>query len=704
MTPSTLAPKALDRILRPQAIAVLGASARPGALSGRFINGLHRHGFAGEVLPVNPKRDEVLGHRAYPAIGDAVAAQPVDLAVVSLPKEHVLDALEQCARAGVAGALVFSSGFAESGEQGAAEQAQLGELARSSQMRVIGPNSPGFINVTDSVCVATLGVTFREQLEAGGVGVIAQSGGALGLIVNRALDAGVGVSTAIATGNEADLTVGELLPWFAADPATKSVALFVEGIRRPEQLRAGFAAMRQAGKPVVIVKAGAGEAAARATAAHTGALASSDDVVDAALSRDGIVRVRSIEELVHTTATLERLGPSAGRKVGIITTSGGMGVLATEAAERQGLDVAPLAPTTAEKLEVVLPDFASLQNPADMSGMFAQDPEIFRNALHAFGEATEFDSLVLVLTVHPTPFGEELADRLIEYRDRVGTPPAILWTAGDMNLAAIRRLRKAGLAIFEDPDLCMRALAARAELGAARDAEMTSESLVLSLPEARNQLSESEALELFAAAGVPVIAATTCATPEEAAATAEAAGGPVAIKALARDLAHKSDAGAVVLNVSGGAAAATAHERVVAAASAVGATVEGSVVEPMAEPGFELIVGARTDPDFGPVLVVGPGGIAAELSKDVSRRLLPLREGEAVQMLRELRCFPLLDGYRGLPLADVAAAAAAIEAFGQLALAIGDRLEAVEANPLLVHQDGAGATAVDGLIRLLPPS
>lgn len=684
----------LDRVLVPRGVAVLGASSRPGALSGRFISGLARHGYAGRVAPVNPARAVIDGLPCFPSIAAAVdGGDPIDLAVVSLPADKVLGALHECHAAGVAGAVVFTSGFAEVGPEGAAEEARIAAFARESGLRVLGPNSPGFINVSDSTCVIASGVGFRSSFRAGGIGLLSQSGGAAGLLVERLQDAGGGTSVALCTGNEADVTVGEALHWMAAHEPTRVVGMFLEGIRQVDELSAGLEALREAGKSAVVIKAGATAAAARASASHTGALATEDHLVDAYLARHGVARVHGFDELIDAAVAIERLGPARGRRVGILSTSGGAGVVATEAAERSGLELPDLRPDTASALKAVMPDFAALGNPADMSGMFSEQPEIFRESLRIVTEAPEFDTAVMVLTVHPPEPSERLADLILSCDV---SDLAVLWTAGKMAEPSMIRLSEQGVAVFGDAERGMRALAARAAVGMPSGTPLPSPAAAPELP-VQGALTEHETLGLLKAAGVPVVETISCATAEEAvAAAARLGGGPVVVKASARDLPHKSDAGAVRVGVSGAAAVAAAHDEVVAAALAAGAAPEGSIVQALAPHGVELIVGARRDPVLGAVLVVAPGGTYAELLGGAARRMLPLHAGEARLMLDEVGVAPLLAGYRGEPGADLDAAALAVEAIAQLAVSLGDAIDDLEVNPLMASP--GGAMAVDGLL------
>jgi acyl-CoA synthetase (NDP forming) len=670
----------LDRLLAPASIAVLGATARPGALSGRFLSGLARHGYDGRVVPVNPKRPVVEGVQAAASIAEAAADGPIDVAVISLPRDAVLGALEECEAAGVAGAVVFTSGFSETGPEGAERERALAAVAARGRMRLLGPNSPGFINLADRTCVIASGVGFVPSLVSGGIAVISQSGGVAGLLVERAQDAGVGLSVAVCSGNEADVTAGELAHWLAEHEPTRVVAMFLEGLRDVPALVAGLGALRDAGKPVVVLKGGATAAAARATAAHTGALATDDVVADAFLARHGAVRVDGFDQLIDTAVALERMGPASGRRVGILSTSGGAGVVATEAAERAGLSLPPLGPEAEARMRAAVPDFAAVGNPADMSGMFSQDPAIFHESVRAFTGAAEFDAAVLVLTVHPPEPSERLADLVLEARaERL----AVLWTAGAMSAPARRRLAVGGIAVFEDAERCMRALSARSAFVERDGAAL--EAAAVELP-AERPATEAEALELLGACGVPVPRTEVCADAAAAAAAAATIGGAVVVKASARDLPHKAAAGAVAVGIRSPDEARAAHDRVVAAAAAAGAHPDGSIVQAMAPAGIELIVGARRDPQLGTVLIVGEGGAGAERTSAVARRLLPLREREAAAMLEEL----------GIAPGD--AAVAAIEGIARFADGAGERLEAVEVNPLLLHEGDGAATAVDALL------
>jgi acyl-CoA synthetase (NDP forming) len=694
----------LEPLLRPRSVAVIGASPRRRAVTGRFITELVRHGFPGRVVGVNPSHREIFGLPCFASILKASADAAVDLAVIALAREKVEDELRACHEAGVRSVMIFSSGFSETGDEGREVEHRVREFATTMGMRVLGPNTAGFMNILDSVCLMMSSISLRESLLPGHIGVVAQSGGVAGLVCERAQDAGIGFSRVVNTGNEADVSFGEVLQWLAQDDETTVVAGFIEGVREPASFRAGLEALSTAGKPVVMLTSGGTAASARATSAHTGALARSADVLETLFARYGVVHVHGFDDLIDTAACLERGGTVLGRRVGIVTTSGGVGTFSTEAAERAGLEVPELGEETKALLRDSAPAFAGLSNPIDMTAMFQDDLTIFSSCLQAFSRGGEIDVPVLAIAVHSSEFAFKLFDEMMRYRDECVTNdvplPIVLWPAGEMSAEARRRLRSEGFVVIEDPNRCMRSIAGLRQASVAR-AERAR--VVLDTPSSRVTGRPSTQWELFEAlqtARVPVVDGRLCADAADAYRAADEFGGRVVVKSAAEDLPHKADVGAVVVGVESPDAAGEAHERVAAAAAGAGSTNRQSIVQRMAPDGFELMVGARRDPDFGFVLVVAPGGFAVELTNDVARRLLPLRAGEAEEMLRELRVFPLLDGYRGTPPCDVGAAVKAIESFAQF-VGLRDDVLAAELNPLIVHEAGTGATAVDALIEYL---
>jgi acyl-CoA synthetase (NDP forming) len=467
--------------------------------------------------------------------------------------------------------------------------------------------------------------------------------------------------------------------------------LYLEGVRDPRDLVSGLEALARASKPLVVLKPDASGAVARASVAHTGVLATGDDVFGAVLHRYGATRARTVEELVDALVVLDRAGPAEGRRVGLLSASGGAAVLATQAAERAGLELPAPLDETHSRLAEILPGFAAVGNPADLTGAFVENRGVFSSCLSAFGADPQYDTLVVVQTVHPPELADRLATNMIDFAASAARPPVVLWIAGEMSAAARTRLRQAGLVVFEDADRCMRALAARANRPATAAAQSPSEPRPELAAAGVGQLPDDRAFSLLAAEGVPVPALRVAASPEEAAAAQQQIGGPVAVKAIG--LAHKAREGGLVLDVASAEAAAEAHRRVTEAAARAGGDPARSLVQAQVPRGVELIVGARREPGFGTVLLAGLGGSAAELSCGVSRRLLPLARGEASELVAESGLEGLLD-HAGTDARD--RVAAAIESVATLAEAFGERLDAIEVNPLVVLP-GGGVAAVDVL-------
>lgn len=683
----------LDRLFDPAGVAVVGASARPGALNTRFVEALLRHRYTGFIAPVNGRYAVVAGLSAFPDVVTARKSGPIDLVVIGLNRDGVESAIDDAAAAGAAGVLVFSSGFGETGADGAFAEQALAERCSAVGMRLIGPNSPGFLNVSGGACPTALGVGFREPLLAGGVAVIAQSGGVGGLITELLMDAETGVRITVCTGNEADVDSGEVLTWLAQDPQTCLVTLYLEGFRNGASLRRGLDALANAGKPVLVLKVGGEGAAARATAAHTGALATDDVAVDVLLDRVGSIRVRSVEAMVDAAVVLSKHSRRTRPHVGVVTTSGGAGVLAVEGLERAGVSLGELLPEQAERLRAIAPSFAGIGNPADMSGMFSEQPQLFEDFIREFS-AGALDIVVLVLTVHPPDRANALADQLIDLARNAVARPIVMWFGGASVDAARVKLRPAGFVVFDDPRRCGEAIAVVGRPASAlpdATVERTCDEPVPGRP-----ASEAVVLAALDRAGVriPPFAVMDDVPPSIG------FDGPYVVKAIADGLLHKSDIGAVVVGVQAIDLEAAALE-VVGSARVAGFRDAVPMVQQMVPIDHELIVGVRTVREVGLILVVSEGGTDVELSPRPVHALLPLRPGEAEQLLRRLPMAGRWEGHRGKAPLDLTATADAVERIAALAQCWADDLSALEVNPLIVHPDGHGVHAVDGVLELV---
>jgi acyl-CoA synthetase (NDP forming) len=681
-----------DALFRPRGVAVVGASSDPNKIGGRPVAFLKRGGFAGRIYPINPGAAEVQGLPAFASLQEVDG--PLDLAVIALAAPQVVPALRAAAARGARAAVVFSAGFAEDGDAGRAAQAELLDAARGLGVRLLGPNSLGLFNTASG-----LFGTFATALDGawpkpGGLAVVTQSG-ALGSYAFALAEArGLGFSCFVATGNEADLDVADCIAWLAGDPATTVICTAMEAAKDGRRLMRAIAAARAAGKAVIALKAGATDAGAAAAATHTGSLAGSDSAYDAAFRQAGAVRVRSIEAMVDAAYAAAGARPIAEGRVAVVTTSGGVGVLLADAASEGGLTLPQLGPDAERAVKAVVP-LAGGTNPVDSSAQIVGDLSKYAELLEAVLGGERFDAVLGYLAhVGRNPAHmARLRGPLAALRARHPDVAFVLCMLADAELRA--ELLAEGFLVFEDPTRAMAAIALLKRLGAAPP-RLPAELLRRTLPP--GPYDEVAATTLLAGAGLPMAPLRAAATAEEAVLAAEAVGYPCVVKLRSPDIAHKSDVGGVALRLADAAAVRDAFARVTAAARAArpDARIEGVVVAPMARPGVEAIIGTRLDPAFGPMVMVGAGGVLVEVLRDVSLRVAPVDLPTARAMIAETRLGALLRGVRGAPPADSEALARAIVALSELAAAAGDTLESAEINPILVGADGA--TGVDALV------
>jgi acyl-CoA synthetase (NDP forming) len=691
----------LDAIFQPHAIAVIGASQDPTKIGGRPVHLLRRFGYPGTILPVNPRATEVQGLPAYPSV-DALPEVP-DLAIIAVAAEAAPDALEACAAKGVRAAVIFSSGFSELGAEGEAMQDRLRNTARRTGIRVLGPNCLGALSIAEK-SIATFSIVLEDSLPpAGPLGIISQSGNLGSFTALLARERGIGISRFMTTGNECDVDVADGIAWLARDPATKVILCCLETCRDAPRLTAAFAEARQAGKPVVVLKIGASEAGQAAAASHTGALAGSDAVFDAVFRRAGVWRVRSVEQLLDlghaaTVLGLERL--PKGRRTVLLTASGGFGVLLADAASAAGLELPALSADTQRRILDVVP-YAAPRNPVDATAQMGSRPEILAGILSAILEDEQCDALLLLLSSSlyiprlRAVFMETLAGIRARYPDKV----VLLSIHGPQD--AVEELTAMGFPVVDGVDASAQVLAGLSGLAEARRLPAPPPPVPPAAPLPADALrNEHGAKRALAAAGVPVLPEQVVASAAEAAEAARAMGFPVVLKVVSADLPHKTEVGGVVLDLPNAEAVAAAHDAMLARVRdrAPAARIDGVLVSPMRRGGTEMILGAKRDPVFGPVVVVGLGGIFAEILQDVAVRPAPVDEAEALEMLHSLKAFPVLDGARGRPRADLPAAARAIAALSRFAAAHAGQVAEIDINPLLLLPEGQGAVALDALL------
>ena len=686
----------LSRMLNPASIALIGASSDGQRISGRALNSMNANGFQGRLYPVNPKGGIIQGRQAYARLEDIDA--PIDLAVCSLPASAVLQAARQCAQGGVAGMVIYASGFAEIGGQGAMLQAELSAIARDSGMRILGPNTVGFTNYAQRV-VASFHDEFHRLPAAGNLSVVSQSGAFLANVAMMGHERERGFRYLVATGNECDLQVADCIDFFALDPGTDVILCYLETCRDGARLARALAAARAAGKHVVAVKPGRTAAGARAAQSHTAALAGNDAIYEGLFRQYGVYRADSIEEYfdVGLAACSKVL---ANNRVCVITVSGGVGVMLADHAEMSGLELAELPPQAKSRIREQIP-FSDAGNPIDVTGLAVDRPDLFQLALDAAGDARQYGGIL----VHYGAYLRREQD--IQYqipawrRVREQYPGLVLAISGFLSEAAIRAAAQEGVLAYREPTDAIRVFAALAKFGADRPPP-ASVKVGERVPAPQAPVDEPSALQWFANAGIAVVSHRVAHSPEAAVQAARELGYPVVLKVVADGVLHKSDVGGVRVNLADKASVRQAFTAIESALKQhlPDKVMTGCIVAPMAPAGVEVGVGMVRDPVFGPVIMCGLGGILVEVLKDVSFRIAPFDVNESLRMLDELRGRAVLEGVRGMRAGDVQALAAAVSRLSVLAAAVESKVQSFEINPLRVLPRGQGVVALDAVIEL----
>jgi len=691
---------AISVLLRPRSVAVIGASADAGKISGLPVHFLRKHGFTGAIYPVNPRVSSIDGLACFPDTRSLPA--PPDVGMVLLGAGRAVQAVRDLAAAGTRAAIVLASGFGESGEEGARRQAALIDAAGA--MRILGPNTIGLVNVTHNIPLSASGALAADRFPKGPVSFVSQSGGILGSLMSRAAARGIGLAKLVATSNEADLEIADFIGYLADDPDTKVIALYIETIRNPDRFRAAAAKAQRAGKPLVALKVGRSEAGARAAVSHTGAMAGNDAVYDAFFDQLGVIRAQTFSDLLDIPATLATQPPLGGKRVAVLTSTGGAGTLLSDSLGVAGLETPDPDAATIARLRALQPgDQASLdRNPIDVT-LAGLHPDILSGAIRALSESPTFDALAIVVGSSAVARPELISDAIAKAMP-VRSKPVVAYVSPHAP-EAVTRLTELGVPAFTAPESLATALSALRRAAEPRRPEPpVVKRPSVPVPDAlEGTLDEAAAKELFARFAVPCAREIIVATPQQAERAARDLGGRVVLKILSADITHKSDVGGVAVDLT----AETIGDRLVRmqrdVLAASGATPDRFIVQQLIGGGVELILGFRRDP-LGDVILLGMGGVAAELIGDTTLRLMPspwgLSQADASCMPRELKTWPLLDGFRGRPKADIDALADAIVNFSTMVAQLGPRLIEAEINPLFVLPQGQGVIAADGVAAL----
>src|SRR5437867_3699853 len=703
---------ALEPLLKPRSVAVIGASRRRDSIGGAILHNLIEQGFQGPVYPVNPKPTHVQSIAAYPSVGAITG--PVDLGVIVIPAEHVLEAATSCGEKGVKALIVISAGFKETGEEGRKRERALLDVARRYNMRLVGPNCLGIVNTDPKV---SLNATFAPVAPPAGRVAFSSQSGALGLaILDYARELNLGISQFVSVGNKAEVSGNDLIEYWEKDPGTDLILLYLESFGNPHKFTQLARRVARA-KPIIAVKSGRTPGGSRAASSHTGSLAASDAAVDALFRQSGVIRTDTIEELFDTAMLLASQPVPLGPNVAILTNAGGPGIMAADACESAGLSLATLEQKTAKGLKSFLPAEASLRNPVDM--IASADAPSYEKSLRLLAQDKNVDA-VIVIFVPPLVTGAEEVARAILAGASGSKKPILSCFMGSHGVPeSLRSLHEGHIPSYAFPESAAQTLARavgyglwRAKgpgkvpavegIGTDRGRDVIARALSNGKP-GPHWMDAETMNELFQAYGIRTNRSRPAGNRGEAASVAKSIGFPIVLKVRSPDVVHKTEVGGVRLRLGSEEEVARAFDavRTALAREKPNARFEGVTVERMVQGGIEAIVGVSRDPTFGPVLLFGLGGVAVELLRDVSMRVAPLTDRDADEMVREIRGFPLLDGYRGAPRSNVPALLDLLHRVSRMAMEQ-PNLQELDLNPVAVFQGDAPSVVLDARVRLAP--
>jgi acetate---CoA ligase (ADP-forming) len=699
-------PHPLDSFFAPESIALIGASRDQEKIPGRLLSMLRKNGYPGKLYPVNPNYGDIDGLKCYKSIADV--GEPIDLAVVIIPARAVLGALEQCAAAHVRNAVIISSGFAEEGGDSAAMQDAIVALAKKTGMRISGPNAEGFYSQAQRVA-ATFSPTVDVKPDAPSlvatkrrIGIVAQSGGIGFAIYHRAKALGIALSYVVSTGNESDLGAGEFLDYLVQDASTDVILLFIEGIRDVDKFLVAARRAAEIGKPVIVTKVGRSGAGERAAASHTASMAGWSAAYDAVFAKYGFIVSNDLDEAVTIAAVLTTNPLPKGDRVAVLTVSGGAGIWGADTVSMQGLKVPELSSSIQTEIMKLLPSYGVAGNPIDVTAQGVHSGGLQRS-IDLLDVSDEVDAILVVLSLSSDtrmPFKEAELRPVISAQNK----PVVFYSYTLPSHFARAELAKSGAVVLSGlthVGVAMRHLVARAKFKVAPPVD------VLALPSrdisahlTSPTLSEFDSKSLLRDAGIALADEVLVTERSGLDAAIGHAGFPLVMKIQSRDIPHKSEIGGVRVNITTKGEAFTAFQALLESAERhrPNAAIQGVLVGPMAKKGVEIIVGTLQDRTFGPMIMVGLGGITTELFRDVIYRPAPVSAAEASAMLDALKAAPLLHGFRGAAKADVAALSHLISQISLLAAQHAAAISEIELNPVLVHPERQGVTIVDALV------
>jgi len=699
----------LKHVLSPKSVAIVGASSDFSKFTGRTLKHILKHGYLGTIYAINPRHKEIAGVLCFPSVQEL--PEPVDTAFIQIAAKGVPDTLEQCINKGIKSAIIHSADMGEAGVEGEKRQDELKVLAKKADMRVVGPNSAGIANLTENIILSPVVSYELDILTSGGrIGLVSQSGGLTGSYVARAEARGIGFSYVISTGNEMDLEAFDYIEYLLYDRNTDVIALFLEGLRNTARFHQVADWALEMGKPIIVLKVGRTKVGSKAAASHTGALTGSDLVYDSVFRQKGITRVETLEDLLEVSSLFCKTKPPRGKRVAVITTSGGGATLLAEAGAQAGLEFPLPSKAAVAEASGILPSFAAKSNPMDvtMSGVGGG----YKKCLEILLKDDTFDMVVGVVGTS-SQFAPEMGVKPIVKVHRKTTKPLVAFCSPNAE-KALRLFEQHGIPSFRTPEACGRALSYLAEYG--RIVEKHKQTgyapadpmpvkpdrqvveCVLGSP--KPILNEYDSKKILAQYGIPVIKEQMANDLPEAKKIAEKMGYPLALKVLASEIPHKTEAGVIKLGIDSENSLERAFDEIIEKAISFNkdAIIDGLLIQEMAEKGVEVIVGMSHDIQFGPTLMFGLGGIFVDLFQDVALRVLPISSLDAREMIDETKGSVLLKGYRGMEEMDIDGIVSTLLKVSHMCTDFKDVMQELDINPLMVYPKGKGVLAIDALI------
>ncbi len=694
--------------MEPTGVAIIGASQDFKTINGKILKYLLKHKYQGQIYPVNPKYQQIEGLTCYSSVG-AIPEQ-VDLALIAVAAARVPGILRDCGAKGIKRAVIFSSGFAETGPEGREIQAEINQLAHEYQMRLIGPNCLGILNVSAGMIASFSASMEVDVIKTGPVALVSQSGAVGFMLFNLLQEAGVGVNFVITTGNEADVTAGEGLAYVVENPNTKVILTYLEGLRDGESFKQTAEKAAEAGKPMIALKVGNSASGQKAAATHTAALTGSGAAYKSYFDKMGIIQAKDSDDVIDLAQVFVPGKLPIGARVGIVTMSGGVGILLADRAEEWGLQVPELSEALQEEVRKVIPAFGCAQNPVDVTAQSLNQGEEFKKCLKILLASEELDMLIVAITMATGKLAEKIGLDIVEAALGTEKPLVVSWSVGQVAKPGFDVLKDAGVPLYHSPARAAKALGAlhryasfqrdwkkpvAVEINQRRQA-----SIQYALKESSQALSEHATKELLELYGLPVTKEYVAKSAEEAVAMAEKMGYPVVMKIDSPDILHKTEAGGVAVNICSAQEVEAKFLEIMASGLAYNphAMIHGILIQEQVSPGVEVIIGLQRDLVLGTQIMFGLGGIFVEVLKDVVLKPVPLSREDAQKMLQEIKGAALLNGVRGRPAVDQEALVEILLGVSQLAVEAGDTLLSLDINPVTVLELGKGAKILDGVL------